>query len=274
MSQLKWFAEIGRIVPLSEILDNPDSDELRFAITFDDGWVDNYEYALPVLKELRLPATIFLVTSAIDSGRLFWVEEFIEKISIAKRDTPKTDFDEALATLIASLDSTSGTAAQLDIDSVVERLKRIPRAGRLRQIADLYAALGISEDPITGRFLSWQQVKDMRADDITYGSHTVSHEILPYLQPHEIDDELGKSKKRLESELDQEIDTFCYPNARLNEQVAERVAAAGYRFGIKIDNEPVPPMPDTMRIPRFSMSSVNTSSLSFLAMRLLGLPGY
>ncbi|NKB97857.1 MAG: polysaccharide deacetylase family protein [Pseudomonadales bacterium] len=76
-NHMRWLRELGTIVKLSDWLTDPESykKERCFAVTCDDGWWDNYEYAFPVVCEERVPISIFLVTSFIDTARRFWPGE-------------------------------------------------------------------------------------------------------------------------------------------------------------------------------------------------------
>jgi hypothetical protein len=79
-SQIKWMLNIGEIVDYSRLLDTSiPNDRPLFALTFDDGWKDNFEYALPILKYYQVPALIFLATGAVDSGELFWPQDIATK---------------------------------------------------------------------------------------------------------------------------------------------------------------------------------------------------
>lgn len=74
---LEWLRGRYEPVALADVLRQPRSPSAppAFAVTFDDGWADNYEWAYPVLKELAIPATIFLATAAVEEGRPFWWQQ-------------------------------------------------------------------------------------------------------------------------------------------------------------------------------------------------------
>ena len=78
-TQMEYFCRSYEILPLEKLVQSMQSGrplpEKAVVITFDDGWRDNYVYAYPTLKKYHVPATIFLVTGHIGTGKLFWCDE-------------------------------------------------------------------------------------------------------------------------------------------------------------------------------------------------------
>lgn len=187
------------------------------AITFDDGWGDNYEFAFPLLRELEVPATIFLVSDMVNTSKQFWPERLAHIITnIAQEHSsqwshatldwirnPSTHYQfttvpptqEELAELIAN-------AKTLSDHEIHSRLDRIENALKL-SLKNEEASL-----------LSWQQLADMSASGlIEFASHSCNHtrlndEINDNLLEHEIID----SKKLIEEKTGQTVKIFCFPN--------------------------------------------------------------
>jgi peptidoglycan/xylan/chitin deacetylase (PgdA/CDA1 family) len=103
------------------------------------------------------------------------------------------------------------------------------------------AFIGSDSNEIVGRrlaqadFLSWDQVKEMKANGIAFGSHTVNHISLAKLSPQRIRQELEESKARLEDEINEHVTGFAYPYGTVrdvNRQLEEAVAATGYKWAV------------------------------------------
>src|SRR5262249_21745200 len=95
------------------------------------------------------------------------------------------------------------------------------------------------DSPATGerrhKMLTWDQVREMKANGIDFGGHTVTHPFLSKLTLTEADWEISECKRRIEAELQQPADYFAYPNGREEDFAAfnkELLKAAGYRAAV------------------------------------------
>jgi peptidoglycan/xylan/chitin deacetylase (PgdA/CDA1 family) len=271
---IRWMRSLGEIVDLDRILDtDAPNDRPLFALTFDDGWKDNYEVAFPILRSARVPATIFLVSDAIDRDRLFWPEDVVIK---THHVTHQGGALRALSALRAcwpeSVTCPSIPAAANLCEAWVEILKPLPEGERRERIATYLDAIGMAHEPLRGYLISWDQARDMQKSGIRFGSHTHTHRILEGLEPLAIEHELALSRRRIADELQCEVDTFCYPNARYTGTEGPLLAAAGYRYAFRIDGRRVRTPLNRYYVPRFLVSEQRVRSMDVFRVHLLEAP--
>jgi peptidoglycan/xylan/chitin deacetylase (PgdA/CDA1 family) len=200
-------------------------------VTFDDGFVDNYNNAFPVLKRLDMPATIFLSTGYIDSQTTFWYE----KLSYALMTTRATEV--TLATLGSFVIGDSYESRRQLMKSIVLKLKLVPDEVRLSLLDDLDAQLMFErkwiEDARSGP-MTWDQIREMSANNIEFGSHSVTHPILSRVPLDKLAFEVEHSKHRIEAELQKPVQVIAYPVGGVeafDDNVRAAVRKAGYKLG-------------------------------------------
>ncbi len=204
-------------------------------VTFDDGYRDNYTNAFPVLKELGIPATIFLATGHIGKQKLFWWDEIAWCVKQSRRQSITLPQISAEAVPLAS-----ATDRQQAIKKILAWIKDVPEEVRaefvstLARRTDAPAPNGLA----SGMHLSWDEVKEMAASRIEFGSHTVTHPILANVDEVQLKEEIAASKKTIERNLGEETLVFAYPvgrASRFGKRAEEAVARCGYRYAVSYD---------------------------------------
>lgn len=274
--QVQWMRCIGEIVSHDEILDiSTPNDRPLFTISFDDGWNDNYYYAFPILKKYRAPAIIFLVTSAIDTGELFWPADVITKTQRVIDAGGSERVSGALSLLCppgCHLDPDKPLADQAEI--CVEALKPLSNMEREQQIAAYYDGIGAQQAPLQGYILTWDQIREMQTEGIAFGSHTHTHRILKYASPEQIEEELMRSRNIISREVGKPVQAFAYPNARYNGNEGEILARCGYRYAFGLHNLSLRHHSDPYYIPRIISYQAIVSNPHFFKLQLLEAPFY
>jgi peptidoglycan/xylan/chitin deacetylase (PgdA/CDA1 family) len=182
------------------------------AVTFDDGFRNNYTQAFPVLMDCGVPATIFLTTGHIGRGmQLLWTERVARLISGMKRPVVRLELgDEPRFWWVRSEAEREQAASE-----ILKLLKRLPVGLREDRIAELVKQVEREEEPTSlerYEFLNWDDVRAMAAAGIEFGSHTVHHPVLSTLDGRQRLEEVVRSKETIERELRQPCRVFSYPN--------------------------------------------------------------
>ncbi len=195
------------------------------AITFDDGYENNYLYAWPILERYGLKAVFFVTTGFVGrTAPSFWFDRL-------DRLTSSVSWAE----IGKYIDRWMGSASISSPSSIRRYFKSLP-SGRQSEILDeLEQAFGCTkeskEDQCIYGSMSWDQVRELVLAGNTIGSHTTSHQILAAVSPREVEGELGRSKERIEAETGESCWCFAYPNGArgdFRESDALALEKAGY----------------------------------------------
>lgn len=192
------------------------------AITFDDGWLDNYQYAFPVLLKHHLPATIFLVSERIGSSEDFWPGQLASLLDQIAQQAPDVFNDSAFDWLKCLNTSTTKYAfaasppTQNEIDQIISACK-------VYSEVFIYQHLNVVKEHVKSRgvtlneersLLNQKEIIEMHQSGlISFGSHTANHTRLSdELEANVIKHEIADSQGTLSQLVKDNINLFCYPN--------------------------------------------------------------
>jgi peptidoglycan/xylan/chitin deacetylase (PgdA/CDA1 family) len=197
-----------------------DAGHPPLAITFDDGQLDNYRHARPVLAAHSAKATFFVVADAAAGGGPLWHDRLGFALQSWQRRAPV----QAAAFIRA--------AGARGAGDVIQRTKALDPAGIAARVAEVEAAVGGSAVPGWDGMMGWSQLRELAAEGHEIGSHSTSHPILPSCDDARLRDETAGSRRTIEAALGAPVDSFCYPNGDHDDRVVAAVQAAGYQYAV------------------------------------------
>jgi peptidoglycan/xylan/chitin deacetylase (PgdA/CDA1 family) len=228
--QLRFLRRHGKFVTLDEVVDVYGcNDEWRkggTAITFDDGYRDNYSVALPIAEKYEAPIAIFVTSGFIDRTADLWWEEqtFIinrtEQIRVNIAGTPR----EWTTRLRKEKEQASGDLRTffkgLDVPSQRTAMEQLRS-----QCSERYS--------YESEMMSWEELQAMAKHPlVTLGVHTVNHAVLSRLSPEEVARELTESRDRLTQMIGVPFDYLAYPMGQ-REYASYREFSIARRCGFK-----------------------------------------
>lgn len=219
------------------------------AITFDDGYVDNLTAAKPLLERHDVPATVFVVSGYVGSGRRFWWDE-LERICTSP------------ATLPERLElATRGSSRAWDVDAGADRR---PLFRELRELLggleedereDALAQLQVWANPAPGEgeleTLSADQLRELhRSGLVDIGAHTVTHPRLTDLPSEHQLDEIRGSVRQLAEYIDRGVTLFSYPFGAHDETTVACAREAELACACTTESRGIDSTTDPYRLPR------------------------
>jgi len=216
----------------------PDAERPALAVTFDDGSLDNYEHARPVLDRLGIKASFYIPVGLVEERRCPWHDRLgfaLLRSVPALRKRRELDFAALLAPFGLSCEA---FAAVLPADAVslaargVGAAKLLGAERRDQAIAALERALGGDQVPDWAGLMTWQQIRELGAQGHEIGSHSLSHPLLTDLGAEQLQQEVVHSRSQLAAAAGCEVASFCYPNGSYDARALEAVRAAGYTCAV------------------------------------------
>jgi peptidoglycan/xylan/chitin deacetylase (PgdA/CDA1 family) len=255
--QMEYVAKRFRLITLAEAVDAI-SGNRRFRgpavlITFDDGYVDHYRLAFPILRSLGIQATFFLISSYLHDPVIPWWDKIAYMIRNSERDTLRLSYPESVEIVLGSGRRAAAISRVLDLYKSPGMTDGERFMGELEEACTPFPAIRTD----TRLFLNAQEAREMVEGGMAIGSHTRTHRILSRLSQDEQISELIGSQMDLERDLGVEIDTIAYPVGTLTafsdatlSILKGRNYRAGFSFYGGLNQFPVPARFDVKRFGR------------------------
>ena len=214
-----WIRGWFNVLPLREASNRLADGTLparALSITFDDGYADNHDVALPILQEHGLSATFFVSTGFMDGGRM-WNDTLIEAVRAAKGDS--LDLTGLGLPGLESVSLSTMQERRRAVDQLIKACRYLPMAQREAATQEVARKAGGSLP--SALMMSRDQLQAMHAQGMELGGHTVTHPILARLALDEARTEVKSGKDALESILQSPVTSFAYPNGRPGEDFTQ-----------------------------------------------------
>jgi peptidoglycan/xylan/chitin deacetylase (PgdA/CDA1 family) len=187
------------------------------ALTFDDGWCDNFEYAFPILRRHSCPATIFLVSSMTGTMGEFWPNRLARTLA---RLPAEARLPGPLGELLApdiERARAHGRWSLEQLDQAIGRAKQLPEAQISQALEEAGTAAEAGEH--TRSVLNEEELRLMAASELVrFGSHTRTHyRLRGEISSQVLEQEIGASAREIGASLGRSVNLFCYPNGDLTE---------------------------------------------------------
>lgn len=277
---LQVLRESAHVISLDELLRARRSGQIpqrTVAITFDDGYAGNLYHAKPLLERYEMPATIFVTTGTLGSGREFWWDE-LERLLLQPGRLPGelclkigdrqhwwkvtgveyTPDDYRRDFQIKPWQAEPGSRLAF-YHLIWKHFRPLPVGEIARLLDEIVAWAGADRIarpdycPLTAEELG------VLADNgtVTIGAHSVTHPVLPSLPRDVQRQEIGQSKAKLESLLGRTITSFAYPFGQYAPDTLSLIREAEFACACSTAHKPVGRNTDPFELPRFGVLDCN-----------------
>lgn len=267
LMQMEYLATNCKVISLdtltNKILANDPIHPATVVLTFDDGWLDNYTHAFPILQKYSLPATIFLATSYVDSKSLFWTDKvaMLAK-SLSTLDLQTSSYSGPLLELLSKAEKQSSVEDSLT--SLLTTLKTL--SPQMRQSL-LENCVHIDQTNISRQFLNWQEVESMHTAGIAFGNHSHTHPLFSTLTKEEICFEFTSANKTLQKHNITPSKVFCYPGGSYSSTSQNFLNELQVPFALSVDKHP-PPQSLPLLLPRTGIHEDISNTLALFKSRI------
>ncbi len=216
-NQMKVIKENYNILSINEIVELKKNKlkwgENSVAVTFDDGFKNNYKYALPILEELKIPTVFYICAGMIGSSHMFWVDIIEDCINRSKKKYIFLKLDKNYKFNILNKDEKIKT-----INKIKFYCKKIKNKIKNEVIQNLIEETNVIPDLDVDenyQIMNWNELKEISKNELfTIGGHTLYHDIMTSNPLSVIEKDIELTVKLLEFNLSEKIKHFSYPEGQ------------------------------------------------------------
>ena len=254
--QVRYIRENMNPIPLSAL--NEESGELEspVVISFDDGYLDNYTTAKPILEKYQVPASFFITSSRIGKAEGFWWDRlahiFLEKKSLPVSgevivDQKKISFElGADANLTAPQQillrhwkaNEAAPNKRAEVFYSIWRALKFSVSGDQEDVID-YLENWSGSPEYSAPLMSWNQIREISHHELfSVGGHSVNHFLLDLLGEKEQYQEINENRKTIQGQIGKKVNSFAAPFGGYNHHTLEILKNAGIELALTTHHEP------------------------------------
>jgi peptidoglycan/xylan/chitin deacetylase (PgdA/CDA1 family) len=268
--QMQFLAKNYQVVSLTQAFDSIERKAplppRAVLITFDDAYYDFATIAWPILKSLKLTATLFVPTAYPDQPeRAFWWDRLYRAFMQTSRKQLK-------GTPLGDLSLADAPARQHSLRRVQNYIKTIPHSQAMAFVDEICAKLD-SQTLAQKSVLSWNELRQLAKEGVALCAHTQTHPIMTQLPREEVRREVAGSQRDLQREIGEALPIFCYPSGGHDDTVVDILKEEGFTMAfttLKGQNDLR--TVDPLRLRRTNMT--RRTSLPIFRLRLLRFGAY
>lgn len=218
--QLQYLKQHHSVLTLNDIvsarLEHMPIPKNAVLLTVDDGFLDFYSIAFPLLRQYQLPATLFVTTGFINGDLWLWPD----KVSWLLSENAEPKQDVVIGALVLEPDAFLAAHRPATWQRLIDYLLTVADAEKHQLITELSRQLSLELPglaPAQYRACSWQQLREMQQAGIEIGGHTVTHPSLGQVTESQVRREIEGCRDMLSEHLGDRARPFCYPNGTISD---------------------------------------------------------
>jgi peptidoglycan/xylan/chitin deacetylase (PgdA/CDA1 family) len=235
--RIRYISENYNVVSLFELVRRLQGDESIHkcvAITFDDGHKDFLDCAYEILKKYNVPVTVYLVSDFVNQRTWLWSDAIHWMVSVARAGNYRFQAESVMVD--AQIDDQE--SRNVLWERLADRCLPMTVGDRAQTLDEIARELRVRLPSLPVReyaSMTWDDLRSMDPTLVHFGAHPRSHPILSKCTFDEQFDEINQCRATIESELQRNIDAFCYPNGRysdFNEVTMGILRQSGFRSAV------------------------------------------
>lgn len=252
---IRYLVKNYNVVPLEHFLDDLQlfqEGKKVVTVLFDDGFKDNIQFAVPILRKYKCPASFYIVTDCIDRNIPTWTYLTDHALQLSKKRKLELNYDFVPPKFKIIPLQIIGKSNPI-LKEIKPWMKSLPDPLRLKITQSILEQCDDVEKP-SGMMMNWDDIRQLNSEGFIIGSHSHSHPLLASLQNEsEISEELRTSSRRIYQETGKTPQTISYPIGSFDERVIRLSKNEGYKYGLAVEQKYFNYSSDLMTIPRVEL---------------------
>ena len=186
-------------------------ENFSYAITFDDGFYNNFKYAVPILKKKKLSATFYITSNFIDKNLMSWIDKIEHMVE-------RTNSQNFLELFGKKLGFDKDTDSKIKFLTEVRKIAKSQKKANLNTLVDTvqkqlkFKKKIKSSNSILDKKMTWKQINLIKSNPLfLIGGHTKNHPILSFIDNRACKKEIEGCIKNINSKIDINLEHFSYP---------------------------------------------------------------